>query len=171
MRAFHTLLRCRARVALPGVPPAWLASTARCEGSLVPLLDWSSWLVGWVWWDGKAGVDLVAWDPHGPTLVDDALEIKMALPFMLNGLRAKGSADALINSKNSMWPVSEFSRSHIFATIGCVSVCGRTVCRLQPACSVSREVRECPRMRPIKMNKQWVGVCPNECSRLASVFY
>ena len=110
-RAFHTLLRCRARVALPGVPPAWLASTARCEGSLVPLLDWSSWLVGWVWWDGKAGVDLVAWDPHGPTLVDDALEIKMALPFMLNGLRAKGSADALINSKNSMWPVAEFSRS------------------------------------------------------------
>ena len=110
VRAFHTLLRCRARVALPGVPPAWLASTARCEGSLVTLLDWSSWLVGWVWWDGKAGVDLVARDPHGPALVDDALEIKMALPFMLNGLRAKGSADALINSKNSMWPVAEFSR-------------------------------------------------------------
>ena len=31
------------------------------------------------------------------------------------GLRAKGSADALINSKNSMWPVAEFSRSHVLA--------------------------------------------------------
>ena len=32
---------------------------------------------------------------------------------MLHGLRAKGSAAALINSKNPMWPVAEFSRSHV----------------------------------------------------------
>ena len=30
----------------------------------------------------------------------------------MHGLRAKGSAVALINSKNLMWPVAEFSRSH-----------------------------------------------------------
>ena len=56
---------------------------------------------------------MVARDPHGPALVDDALEFYMAMQFMLNGFRAKGSAAALINSKNPMWPVAEFSRSHV----------------------------------------------------------
>ena len=32
--------------------------------------------------------------------------------LIMHGLRAKGSAAALINSKNPMWPVAEFSRSH-----------------------------------------------------------
>ena len=44
---------------------------------------------------------------------EDAIEAKMALPLMLHRLRAKGSAAAFINSKNPMWPVAEFSRSHV----------------------------------------------------------
>ena len=35
--------------------------------------------------------------------------IKARLPSILHGLRAKGNAVALIKSKNSMWPVAEFS--------------------------------------------------------------
>ena len=47
--------------------------------------------------------------------MDDVLEVKMALPLMLHGLRAKGRAAALINSKIPMWSVAEFSRSHVLA--------------------------------------------------------
>ena len=46
---------------------------------------------------------------------EDAIEAKMALPLMLHRLRAKGSSAAFINSKNPMWPVAEFSRSHVLA--------------------------------------------------------
>ena len=44
--------------------------------------------------------------------------IKAGLPSILHGLRAKGNAAALIKSKNSMWPVAEFSRSHVCARGG-----------------------------------------------------
>ena len=119
VRAFHTLLRCRAWVALPP------SQVSRRHGSHQRLAAKARLTRSWTgragWLDGYGGMGrqvlMVARDPHGPALVDDALEIKMALPFMLNGLRAKGSADALINSKNSMWPVAEFSRFRMYSPI------------------------------------------------------
>ena len=48
VRAFHTLLRCRARVALAGIPPARPDSMARCEGSFDPLPGVELVVGGWV---------------------------------------------------------------------------------------------------------------------------
>jgi hypothetical protein len=62
---------------------------------------------GWVWEGGW--IPVAAWTRS----TEDAIEAKMALPIMLHGLRAKGSAAALMNSKKPMWPVAEFSRSHV----------------------------------------------------------
>ena len=90
VRAFHTLLRCRARVALAGIPPARPDSMARCEGSFDPLpgveLVVGGWVAGGLGRRVDPGSRLAAWTCSS----EDAIEAKMALPLMLHALAGKG---------------------------------------------------------------------------------
>ena len=84
---------------------------ARFDGSLRRLALPALGLVELAGWMGRVGwvVPGTRMDPIQRVIAT----IEAGLPSMLHGLRAKESADALINSKNSMWPVAEFSRSHV----------------------------------------------------------
>ena len=88
------------------------AGTARFQGSTLRRLVFfapglvelvvGGWVAGGLGRRVDPGSRLAAWTCSS----EDAIEAKMALLLMLH---AKGSAAALINSKNSMWPVAEFS--------------------------------------------------------------
>ena len=83
---------------------------ARFDGSLRRLALPALGLVELAGWMGRVG-----WVVPGTRM--DPIQwviaiIEAGLPSMLHGLRAKESADALINSKKSMWPVAEIPRSH-----------------------------------------------------------
>ena len=86
---------------------------ARFDGSLRRLALPALGLVELAGWMGRVG-----WEPRVvPGIRMDPIQwviasVKAGLPSMLHGLRAKESADALINSENPMWPVGEFSHSH-----------------------------------------------------------
>ena len=88
---------------------------ARFDGSLRRLALPALGLVELAGWMGRVGWE-GGWSP-GPAWTQIPIQwviasIKVGLPSMLHGLRAKESADALINSKKSMWPVAEIPRSH-----------------------------------------------------------
>ena len=83
------------------------------DGSSEVLLDrqsWS-WVVGGLVRREILGMSVWNTLKSGARMKDSIL--KTGSSSMLHGLRAKGSAAALINSKNPMWPVAEFSRSRM----------------------------------------------------------
>ena len=84
---------------------------ARFDGSLRRLALPALGLVELAGWMGRVGwvVPGTRMDPIQRVIAT----IEAGLPSMLHGLRAKESADALINSKKSMWPVAEIPRSRM----------------------------------------------------------